>query len=201
MDKIIEVMSKADISMLFVIVVGFIWFVYYDQSKRKDIIEKIDELENTIIEKNKDLEEEISSKHGLLGSEVSGRYKNLGEKIDIEHSEINEDTRSIYNFMSTEKQNREALYYNSSRAREILETIDVMREAVDQNARLHSEVNALKQENQEILKEKNKYTEVDELLSAIRSFNNTLGEFETKEAGEIKEYLELIKKDILKYIS
>ena len=56
--------------------------------------------------------------------------------------------------MKYEKEARKNCIKNSSRAKEILETMDLMKEVVLQNSRLHEEVTRLTVANQELSKPK-----------------------------------------------
>ena len=57
--------------------------------------------------------------------------------------------------MLDEKKARENLYHNTSHAKEILDTMDLMKEVINQNAELHAEVYDLKIENDNFLKDVN----------------------------------------------
>ncbi len=87
----------------------------------------------------KALSKEREMEHDSLSNEHDGLSK--------EHASIKEDTRYISDEMKYEKMARENLYKNSSRAKEILETMDLMKEVVLQNSKLTQEVTRLKVEN------------------------------------------------------
>jgi hypothetical protein len=58
------------------------------------------------------------------------------ESLSKEHASIKKDTEYIYDEMKYEKMARENLYKNSTRTKEILETMDLMKEVVLQKSRL-----------------------------------------------------------------
>ena len=77
------------------------------------------------------------------------------EIISKENDSIKKDTDYIAKEFLKEQMAREALYKNTDRAKEILETMDMMKEVVMQNAQLNATVIQLKVENQELLHQKN----------------------------------------------
>ena len=102
--------------------------------------------------------------------------------------------------MLLEKQNREKLYENTSRAKEILDTMDLMKEVVDKNASLKQEVAVLKLENTNLLNDKAKDNS-ENLIKAIRQFEDKLAGFEDfRETGEIIGTLKKIEQQISKYL-
>ncbi|AYG01312.1 hypothetical protein [Lactococcus allomyrinae] len=144
----------------------------------------------------KALKQEILDRHKNLGSSVSGKYKNLGEQISDEHRSIKKDTESVHNMMLLEKQNREKLYNNTSRAKEILETIDVMKEVVNKNAQLSQEVAVLTLKNETYAK-----NDSNRMLNALRRFEGMLSQFEDfKETEGIRATLKIIENQLSKYI-
>ena len=76
------------------------------------------------------------------------------DSLSKEHASIKKDTEYISDEMKQEKMARQDLYKNSTRAKEILETMDLMKEVVLQNSRLHEEVTRLTVVNQELSKPK-----------------------------------------------
>ena len=94
----------------------------------------------------KALSKEREMEHDSLSKEHD-RLSNEHDGLSKEHASIKEDTRYISDEMKYEKMARENLYKNSSRAKEILETMDLMKEVVLQNSKLTQEVTRLKVEN------------------------------------------------------
>ena len=101
----------------------------------------------------KALSKEREMEHDSLSSEHRGLSKEH-DALSKEHASIKKDTEYISDEMKYEKMARENLYKNSSRAKEILETMDLMKEVVLQNSRLHKEVTRLTVANQELSKPK-----------------------------------------------
>ena len=84
----------------------------------------------------------LSSEHKGLSSEhkgLSSDHRGLSKEHDAlskEHDSIKKDTEYISDEMKYEKMARENLYKNSTKAKEILETMDLMKEVVLQKSRL-----------------------------------------------------------------
>lgn len=117
----------------------------------------------------KALSKEREMEHDSLSNEHDGLSK--------EHASIKEDTRYISDEMKYEKMARENLYKNSSRAKEILETMDLMKEVVLQNSRLHKEVTRLTVVNQELSKPKQN-NELDKVLRILGRIEGQLASLE-----------------------
>ena len=117
---------------------------------------------------NKSLKREIE----LLSNE----HDVLTEKLSSEHKGIKEDTSYMADQMKDERRAREALYQNSSRAKEILETMDMMKEVVFQNAELNAQVFDLKAQNKMLIDQQE--MDYQKLLGVIKGFENRLSEFE-----------------------
>lgn len=99
------------------------------------------------------------------------------DSLSKEHASIKKDTEYISDEMKYEKMARENLYKNSTKAKEILETIDLMKEVVFQNSRLTEEVTRLKVENQELSKPKQN-NELDKVLRILGRIENQLASLE-----------------------
>ena len=114
----------------------------------------------------------LSKEHTGLTNAISGVSRKVSdecEQLSKEHYSIKNDTRYIRNEMLREEKARENLYNNTSRAKEILETMDMMKEVVIQNSKLNAEVAELKVKIQKLLVQKDdKYSK---LLDAIGRFN------------------------------
>lgn len=193
MDRFIEALSKADWTVLLTIILGLLVLLWRETAKSKNLVAKIDGLEKAILEK-----------HENLGSDVSGDYKNLGTKISSEHMTIKKDTKSVYDMMLEEKQNRAALYENTTEAKKILDTIDIMREVVQKNAILNQEVSQLQLENQQLLIDKQSANSHfnNKFLAALKSFENKLSQFESyRETEEIRTQLKTIENQIAEYMN
>ncbi|MCB5084151.1 hypothetical protein LGV92_00175 [Streptococcus mutans] len=126
-------------------------------------------------------------------------HEDLKKKISSEAKSIKDDTTYIREEMLTEKMARQSLYRNTSRAKEILETIDIMEEVVHQNAALHAEISELKVKNQELLDRKQSDNS-SKLFYAISRFDQRLSEFEMyRETEEIRGILKDIERSLSEY--
>ena len=94
----------------------------------------------------KALSKEREMEHDRLSSEHSGLSKEH-DGLSKDHASIKKDTEYISDEMKQEKMAREILYQNTTKAREILDTMDLMKEVVLQNSKLTQEVTRLKVEN------------------------------------------------------
>lgn len=94
----------------------------------------------------KALSKEREMEHDSLSSEHRGLSKEH-DSLSKEHASIKKDTEYISDEMKQEKMAREILYQNTTKAREILDTMDLMKEVVLQNSKLTQEVTRLKVEN------------------------------------------------------
>ncbi|MEX2785387.1 hypothetical protein AB3331_09370 [Streptococcus sp. H49] len=131
-----------------------------------------------------DLKEKVSSERQIVTTQTES---------------IKGDTKYIKESMLEEKWARESLYQNTSRAKEILETIDIMEEVVHQNAALNAEVANLKLKNYELNRKQDDKS--SKLLSAISRFEQKLGEFEMYgESEEIRSILKHIRNELSEYI-
>ena len=121
------------------------------------------------------------------------------DDLSEEHNSIKDDTKSIRSEMLVEKMARENLYQNTTRAKEILETMDMMKEVVIQNSKLNAEIVELKVENQNLLnKENDKYFQ---LTNSINSFKNQLAKFEGHgESEDIRVILRKIEAELSEYV-
>ncbi|WP_099832562.1 hypothetical protein [Streptococcus suis] len=111
---------------------------------------------------------------------------------------IKKDTEYIFTQMIREETARQELYKNSSRAKEILETMDMMKEVVLQNAQLNAENSVLKQQNHELLF--NHSQEQEKLFRVIKGIDNRLAILEEyREAEEIRSILKRIESELSEY--
>lgn len=94
----------------------------------------------------KALSKEREMEHDSLSKEHIALSKEH-DSLSKEHASIKKDTEYISDEMKQEKMAREILYQNTTKAREILDTMDLMKEVVLQNAKLTQEVTRLKVEN------------------------------------------------------
>lgn len=139
----------------------------------------------------------LSKEHAGLSKEHAGLSKEH-DRLTKEHEAIKADTTYICDEMKLEKMAREALYKNTSRAREILETMDFMREVVLQNAALHEEVAVLKVKNLELSQEEVQTQK--QLIQVIKGFDSKLVEFEgLREAEEVKSLLKKMASELSEY--
>ena len=137
----------------------------------------------------KALSKEREMEHDSLSNEHDGLSK--------EHASIKEDTRYISDEMKYEKMARENLYKNSSRAKEILETMDLMKEVVLQNSRLHKEVTRLTVANQELSKPKQN-NELDKVLRILGRIEGQLASLEGyRGTEEVQVVLKRVESELL----
>ena len=94
----------------------------------------------------KALSKEREMEHDSLSNEHIALSKEH-DSLSKEHASIKKDTEYISDEMKQEKIAREILYQNTTKAREILDTMDLMKEVVLQNSKLTQEVTRLKVEN------------------------------------------------------
>ena len=146
------------------------------------------------------LSKKISKIHDSLSKRLSKSHDSLSKELSKEHQSIKEDTKYISDEMKYEKMARESLYKNSSRAKEILETMDMMKEVILQNAQLNAEVSELKVKNQELSQARKEATDSKELLSAINRFERKLASVEAdreyEEGEEIRFTLRKIAEEL-----
>ena len=151
----------------------------------------------SLLKGQKVLSEELSKGRDSLSKELSKDHASLSEKhnwLSEEHKSIKEDTKYISDEMKLEKMARESLYNNSSRAKEILETMDMMKEVILQNAQLNAEVSELKVKNQELSQTRKEAADFKELLGAIKSFERKLASVEEYvQYGEVEEIHDILR--------
>lgn len=130
----------------------------------------------------------LSKEHDSLSKEHDGLSK--------EHASIKKDTEYISDEMKYEKMARENLYKNSTRAKEILETMDLMKEVVLQNSRLHEEVTRLTVANQELSKPKEN-EELDKVLRILGRIEGQLASLEGyRSAEEVQVVLKRVESEL-----
>lgn len=144
----------------------------------------------------------LSSEHKGLSSEhkgLSSDHRGLSKEHDAlskEHASIKKDTEYISDEMKYEKMARENLYKNSTRAKEILETMDFMKEVVLQNSRLHDEVTRLTVANQEISKPKQN-NELDKVLRILGRIEGQLASLEGyRSTEEVQVVLKRVESEL-----
>ena len=148
------------------------------------------------------LSKEISKSYDSLSKGLSKSRDSLSKELSKEHQSIKEDTKYISDEMKYEKMARESLYKNSSRAKEILETMDMMKEVILQNAQLNAEVSELKVKNQELSQTQKEAADFKELLGAIKSFERKLASVEEyEETEEIRCILRKIAEELSVFTS
>ncbi|WP_161979374.1 hypothetical protein [Streptococcus sp. S784/96/1] len=134
----------------------------------------------------------VSGNVDKLSSSVLSKTESLSDKS----VSIKVDTTYISDEMKLEKMARESLYKNSSRAKEILETMDMMREVVLKNAELTRQINDLQVEYQQLTLQQESDNN-DKLVRAISSFERQLAEFDHyRESEEIQSMLKRIGRDL-----
>ena len=144
----------------------------------------------------KALSKEREMEHDSLSSE----HRNLSKEHDAlskEHASIKKDTEYISDEMKYEKMARENLYKNSTRAKEILETMDLMKEVVLQNSRLHEEVTRLTVANQELSKPKQN-NELDKVFRILGRIEGQLASLEGyRGTEEVQVVLKRVENELL----
>ena len=135
-----------------------------------------------------------------LSKEREMEHESLSKEHDVlskEHDSIKKDTEYISDEMKYEKMARENLYKNSTKAKEILETMDLMKEVVLQNSRLTEEVTRLKVENQELLKPKEN-KELDKVLRILGWLEWQLASLEGyRSTEEVQVVLKRVESELL----
>lgn len=151
----------------------------------------------------KALSKEREMEHASLSSEhkgLSSDHRGLSKEHDAlskEHASIKKDTEYISDEMKYEKMARENLYKNSTKAKEILETMDFMKEVVLQNSRLTEEVGRLTVENQELSKSKQN-NELDKVLRILGRIEGQLASLEGyRSTEEVQVVLKRVESELL----
>lgn len=141
---------------------------------------------------------DLSKEHDLLLKEFTREFNLLSQKFLGESQPIKRDTTYLVDEMKFEKMARENLYKNSSRAKEILETMDLMKEVVLQNAQLTSENVDLKLKAQLLIESNGE--EIKDLQKNLARFESRLSEFEMyRESEEIRSVLKSIGSKLSEY--
>lgn len=144
----------------------------------------------------KALSKEREMEHDSLSKEHDSLSKEH-DSLSKEHASIKKDTEYISDEMKYEKMARENLYKNSTRAKEILETMDLMKEVVLQNSKLTEEVTRLKVENQELSKPKQN-TELDKVLRILGRIEGQLASLEGyRSTEEVQVVLKRVESELL----
>ena len=136
-----------------------------------------------------------SKEHDTLSEKIENESSGLKEKT----SSIKADTMYICDELKLEQKARENLYENTTRAKEILETMDMMKEVVIQNSKLNAEVAELKIKNQNLSdRENDKYSQLN---NAINRFKSQLAEYESYDESEnIRVILRKIEVELSEYV-
>ena len=142
----------------------------------------------------KALSKEREMEHDSLSSEHIGLSKEH-DRLSQEHASIKKDTEYISDEMKQEKMAREILYQNTTKAREILDTMDLMKEVVLQNSKLTQEVTRLKVENLDLSSRNSKLdSEICKVYPLLRKIHGQLASLEdycsTEEAQAILNRIE-----------
>ena len=142
----------------------------------------------------KALSKEREMEHDSLSSEHSSLSKEH-DTLSKEHASIKKDTEYISDEMKQEKMAREILYQNTTKAREILDTMDLMKEVVLQNSKLTQEVTRLKVENLALSSSNSKLdSELCKVYPLLRKIHGQLASLEdycsTEEAQALLQRVE-----------
>lgn len=125
--------------------------------------------DNTVLKQKM---ESLSKEHEGLSQKISTERTALSKENDS----IKEDTDYIAKEFLKEQMARKNLYKNTDRAKEILETMDMMKEVVMQNAQLNATITQLEVKNQELINQKNQ--DIQNLLKSVNNVRNQLSNFE-----------------------
>lgn len=148
------------------------------------------------LSKEREMEHEsLSKEHSALSKEHDSLSKEH-DGLSKEHASIKKDTEYISDEMKYEKMARENLYKNSTRAKEILETMDLMKEVVLQNSILHEEVTRLTVANQELSKPKEN-KELDKVLRVLGRIEGQLASLEGyRSTEEVQVVLKRVESEL-----
>ncbi|MFS1664112.1 hypothetical protein [Streptococcus sp. zg-JUN1979] len=190
-------------------------------SDNKALKENLDAIPQTISSGNASLSEKLVSEREVLSKESEVLYQKVIDERKIlsrENRSIKDDTDYLVKQSLKEEMARENLYKNTERAKEILETMDMMKEVVLKNAFLNEEVSDLKtqlkqkdaeiehnllvleSENKALKKQNQELSEINgkNVIAAISSCERSLAELEAYgEAEEIKYILKRAKEKIV----
>ena len=149
------------------------------------------------LSKEREMEHDsLSKEHDSLSKEHDSLSKEH-DSLSKEHASIKKDTEYISDEMKYEKMARENLYKNSTKAKEILETMDLMKEVVLQNSRLHEEVTRLTVANQELSKPKEN-KELDKVLRILGRIEGQLASLEGyRSTEEVQVVLKRVESELL----
>lgn len=142
----------------------------------------------------KALSKEREMEHDSLSKEHIALSKEH-DSLSKEHASIKKDTEYISDEMKQEKMAREILYQNTTKAREILDTMDLMKEVVLQNSKLTQEVTRLKVENLDLSSKNSKLdSEICKVYPLLRKIHGQLASLEdycsTEEAQALLNRIE-----------
>lgn len=142
----------------------------------------------------KALSKEREMEHDSLSKEHIALSKEH-DSLSKEHASIKKDTEYISDEMKQEKIAREILYQNTTKAREILDTMDLMKEVVLQNSTLTQEVTRLKVENLDLSSKNSKLdSEICKVYPLLRKIHAQLASLEdycsTEEAQALLKRIE-----------
>lgn len=140
--------------------------------------------------------DKLTMEHDKLSEENKSLSKEHGG-LSKEHASIKKDTEYISDEMKYEKMARENLYKNSTKAKEILETMDLMKEVVLQNSRLTEEVTRLTVANQELSKPKQN-NELDKVIRILGRIEGQLASLEDyRGTEEVQVVLKRVESELL----
>jgi archaellum component FlaG (FlaF/FlaG flagellin family) len=141
----------------------------------------------------------LSKEHETLTDKLSKEHEVLANELSKENESIKDDTKEIRDTMLEEKNARKNLYKNTTRAKEIPNTIDITKEVVEKNAELNNELSDLKVENAKI-KSENSIEYFRTLLSSLESISNGLSKAKNSKDPEfIQRQLEKTEKELSRY--
>ena len=107
---------------------------------------------------------------------LSKDNKMLFQSLSKENDSIKKSIDYIAKEFLKEQMAHENLYKTTDRAKELLETMDMMKEAVMQNAQLNATITQLEVKNQELINQKNQ--DIQNLLKSVNNVRNQLSNFE-----------------------
>ena len=148
----------------------------------------------------------IAIKLARDNSSLKAEMKALSKEREMEHdslskenASIKKDTEYISDEMKQEKMAREILYQNTTKAREILDTMDLMKEVVLQNSKLTQEVTRLKVENFDLSSRNSKLdSEICKIFPALKKIHGQLASLEDYcSIEEVQVVLKRVESELL----
>ncbi|MGT2751288.1 hypothetical protein ACVRXF_10400 [Streptococcus orisasini] len=208
--SIMDLVTLGSIAGMIVSIATVIYRNEKDTAMLKDKIESLSKGHDKISAELLKMEDRLNGNNRDSFGSLKERVVDERQKTTVETTAIKSDTEEIRDTMLEEKWARKSLYDNTSKAQEILDTLDIIQEVVDRNYELAAQnqnlINETKDLNNKIvdLKKQNqkdmvnrKYNNSEQLLGSIKRFEGQLAEFEMYgESEEIRSVLKRIRDDL-----